>query len=167
MAGYLTNRYSPIQIPPVRNFAFGAAPMLFVPAKSWGVGANLTETLFDASFRHATTQAARANYDNTVALYRQTVLSAFQEVEDDLLALHILKQEAINRACAEKNAQLALKLIMDRYKSGMNSYTDVIVAQNNLYQATKNNNDVNGLRMAAAVGLIKALGGGWSGLQSA
>ena len=163
--GYLTKGYSPIQISPVRSFAFGAAPMLFPAAQSWGVGAALTETVFDAGFRRATTQAARANYDNAVALYRQTILSAFQEVEDDLVALRILKQEAINREHAEKNARLALKLIMDGYKSGMNSYTDVIVAQNILSQAAKDHADVNGLRMRAAVGLIKALGGGWDGLQ--
>lgn len=159
--GLLTNGYGPIQISPVRNFALGNVPLLFAPARAWGVGAALTETLFDAGYRYATTQAARAHYDNTVALYRQTVLSAFQEVEDDLVALRILKKEAIVRERAEKAARLALKLIMDGYKSGMNSYIDIIVAQNILYQAEKNNADVNGLRMVATVGLIKALGGGW------
>lgn len=163
--GYLTNGYSPMQISPVRNFAFASVPVLYAPAKSWGIGATLTETLLDGGYRRATTQAARANYDNAVAHYRQTILSAFQEVEDDLVSLRILKQEAMNRVRAEKNARLSLKLIMAGYKSGMNSYTDVIIAQNNLYQAAKDNADVNGLRMAAAVGLIKALGGGWNGFQ--
>ncbi|HHI9467098.1 TPA: hypothetical protein ACP9DH_002906 [Legionella anisa] len=158
--GYLTKGYSPVQISPVRSFAFGAAPMLFPPANSWGVGA----ALLKLGYRHAaTTQVARANYDNAVALYRQTVLSAFQEVEDDLVALRILKEEAMNRE--QKKCSVGAKLIMDGYKSGMNSCTKGLSLLKMFYIRLQKTTLINGLRTAAAVGLIKALSSGWNGFQ--
>ncbi|WP_058393328.1 efflux transporter outer membrane subunit [Fluoribacter dumoffii] len=139
----------------------GFATLLSAPTKSWAIGARLAETIFDAGYRKATKQAAYANYEATVASYRQTVLVAFQEVEDNLAALNILQSEATQQKQAEISARLALKLVMDGYKAGTNTYSDVILAQTNAYSAEKATIDVYGLRMTAAVGLIKALGGGW------
>lgn len=132
------------------------------PIYSWSIGPLLAETLFDGGLRAATTKAARANYDATVAQYRQTVLSAFQDVEDNLIALRVLKSQAIVQNQAAKDAKLALTLVMNKYKAGIASYPDVITAQINAYAAEKAAVDVTTLRMTSSVGLIKALGGGWT-----
>ncbi len=132
-----------------------------LPALSWAVGSQLAETLFDGGLRQAVTAAARANYRATVATYRQTVLSAFQEVEDNLTALTILSQEVVVQNRAAADAKLALKLMTNQYKAGTVAYSEVITAQITAYSAEKTAADIQGLRMTAAVGLIKALGGGW------
>lgn len=137
--------------------------LLAFPALGWSVGAQLAETLFDGGLRSATTAAAKANYQATVANYRQTVLSAFEDVEDNLSSLDILNKESAVQNAAAKDAQLALKLTMNEYKAGTVDYSTVLVSQIAAFNAEKNAADVNGLRMSAAVGLIKALGGGWSG----
>ncbi len=131
------------------------------PTLFWSVGPQLAATLFDGGLRRAKTAAARASYDQSVATYRQTVLSAFQNVEDNLSTLRILAREIKVQQQAVAAAQLSLKLALDSYKSGTIAYTDVIIAQTAAYTAEKNAVDVAGRQMVAAVGLVTALGGGW------
>jgi NodT family efflux transporter outer membrane factor (OMF) lipoprotein len=134
---------------------------LSVPAINWSLGAQLAQTIFDGGLRKATTEAARANYAATVATYRQTVLTAFQDVEDNLVSLRILREQSVVQDRAAADARLALRLVLNQYKSGTVAYADVIIAQTTAYSAEKTAADVTGQRMTAAVGLIKALGGGW------
>lgn len=131
------------------------------PTLAWSVGAQLAQTLFDGGLRRATTAAARANYEATVANYRQTVLAAFQEVEDNLAALRILSIEATALNQAAANTKQALQLVINQYKAGTVAYSNVIAAQIIAFTAEKNAVDITGLRMSAAVALIKSLGGGW------
>lgn len=132
------------------------------PSRFWSVGAAISETLFEGGLRKAQTEQARAAYDATVASYRQTVLTGFQEVEDNLAALRILEQEAAIQEEAVKAAQDSVVVTMNQYKAGIIAYLNVIVAQ----AAALNNQrvavSIQGQRMTAAVLLIKALGGGWT-----
>jgi outer membrane protein TolC len=131
------------------------------PSRFWSVGPALAETLLDFGRRKAQVQGAEAAYDATVAGYRQTVLGAFQEVEDNLAALRILAREALQQDEAVRGAQESLSLEMDRYKAGTVSYLDVITTQT---IALTNESQAVGIlsrRMTAAVQLIRALGGGW------
>lgn len=132
------------------------------PARFWSLGPELAQTLLDFGRRKAQVQGAEAAYDATVSGYRQTVLAAFQEVEDNLSTLRILSQEASQQSEAVKAAQESLNLETDRYKAGTVSYLDVITTQtialNNESQAV----GILSRRMTAAVQLIRALGGGWS-----
>jgi len=137
------------------------------PLYSWSFGPQLAETILDGGLRAATVAAARANYHATVAQYRQTVLAAFQDVEDNLVAVHVLKKEYIVRYKAAKDAKLALQLVLNQYKAGTVAYTDVLVSQINAYNAEKAAVDVTTLRMTFTVGLIKALGGGWNARATA
>jgi len=135
-----------------------------IPLTNWSLGAQLADTIVDGGLRSATIAAARANYLATVATYKQTILAAFQDVEDNLASQHYLKDQTnvANKAAAD--ARFALTLIINQYKAGTVAYTDVITAQNTAYTAEKTAADLNGQRMVAAVGLIKALGGGWDGV---
>ncbi|MEO8401736.1 MAG: efflux transporter outer membrane subunit [Gammaproteobacteria bacterium] len=132
-----------------------------VPDIAWAVGPQLAQTIFDGGLRKATTDAARANYDATVASYRQTVLAAFQNVEDNLSSLRILQAQAVAANKAAASSRLALRLVTNQYKAGLVDYTSVITAQTAAYTAELTAFDITGLRMTSAVGLIKALGGGW------
>jgi NodT family efflux transporter outer membrane factor (OMF) lipoprotein len=131
------------------------------PSLVWSVGASLTQTLFDAGRRHATSEAATANYDALVATYRQTTLTAFQQVEDNLAALRVLRQEAAEQRRAVAAAQESLQLATNRYEGGVDTYLLVITAQT--IALTNELNAVNILlrRMNASALLIKAIGGGW------
>lgn len=134
-------------------------------ALSWTLGSQLTETLYDGGLRAATVNAAFAGYEATVAAYRQTVLTAFQDVEDNLSTLHILAQELIVQKEAKASAELALKLVINQYKAGTAQYTDVIVSQVTAYNAERTEADIMGQQMVTAVGLVKALGGGWDAIE--
>ena len=131
------------------------------PSRFWSLGAALAETILDGGFRVAATDAAMANYDQTVANYRQTVLTAFQNVEDNLSTVRILKKEITKNKELVEVSEKQLKFIMNQYKSGILQYTDVILAQTQVYNARKSYNDANARVFVAAVNLIKALGGGW------
>lgn len=131
------------------------------PAFLWSVGAQLAETLFDGGLRGANVRIARGAYEQTVAVYRQTVLSAFQNVEDNLSSLRILKEEAAIQDQAVAAAKLALRLTLRNYKAGTASLSDVLIAETTAHTTEKNASDIAGRRMAAAVGLITALGGSW------
>ena len=127
----------------------------------WAVGASITQTIFDGGRRRATSDAARAAYDATVAGYRQTTLTAFQQVEDNLAALRILEQEAQQQRRAVESAQLSLQLFTNRYRGGVDNYLQVITAQTVTLTNQRNEIDILRRRMDASVLLVKALGGGW------
>jgi outer membrane protein TolC len=110
----------------------------------------------------ATSQAALANYDATVAGYRQAALTAFQEVEDNLVTLRILDQEAKQQAEATASAQESLQIFTNRYIGGADPYLQVITAQTAALQNQRNDVEILRRRMDASVLLIKALGGGWN-----
>lgn len=134
---------------------------IHTPALGWSTGMQLAQTFFDAGLRTALVHSAQAAYEAQVAAYRQTVLLAFQDVEDNLLALNLLQKQSVLEQQAADHAQLALKLMRNQYHAGTVDFSKVLTAQVAAYEAQKTSNDVKGLRLSAAVGLIKALGGGW------
>jgi outer membrane protein TolC len=131
------------------------------PSALWSVGTTVSQTLFDGGARRATVAQNQAAYDGAVATYRQTVLGAFQDVEDNLSTLHILANEARQQEAAVQAARKSLDLAMAQYTGGVTSYLDVITAQNALLANQRTALTVLGQRMVASVQLIKALGGGW------
>ena len=132
------------------------------PSRFWAIGPQAVETLFDGGRRHAASEGALANYDGTVATYRQTTLTAFQQVEDNLAALRILDGEAQQQQEAVASAEESLQLFTNRYKGGVDPYLQVINAQTVALSNERNNVDILRRRMDASVLLIKALGGGWN-----
>jgi len=138
------------------------ANLFSVPSRAWSLGASATQPLFDAGLRRAQTDQAIAVYDEDVATYRQTVLTAFQEVEDNLAALRILEQEAAVQEEVVAAARRTLELTNNQYQSGVVSYINVIVAQTTLLANERSAAAVLGRRLTASVALVKALGGGWS-----
>jgi NodT family efflux transporter outer membrane factor (OMF) lipoprotein len=131
------------------------------PSFIWSVGPSALLTIFDTGRRHAFSDEAKASYDFSVAFYRETVLTAFQQVEDNLAALRILEQEAGVQATAVQAAQRSLNLSVTRYDGGVTSYLEVITAQNAALSDEVTAVNILGRRMASAVLLIQALGGGW------
>jgi len=131
------------------------------PNALWALGPALAETVFDAGRRRATSQAAWANFDALTANYRQTTLSAFQEVEDNLAALRILEDETQQQHQATASAEDWLQVSTNRYKGGVDNYLQVIIAQTSALSNERNEADILRRRMDASVLLIKALGGGW------
>jgi outer membrane protein TolC len=135
------------------------------PSRFWAVGPAFSETLFDAGRRHSLKTVASANYDATVANYRQTALTAFQQVEDDLAALRVLEVEAQQQHQATDSAQQSLDLSQTRYDGGADTYLQVITWQTAALNNERNDIDIMRRREEASVILIKALGGGWSTAQ--
>jgi NodT family efflux transporter outer membrane factor (OMF) lipoprotein len=135
------------------------------PSRFWSLGPALTETVFDAGKRRGLTQEAEANFDSAAAAYRQDVLAAFQDVEDNLAALRILSNEAVEQDVAVASSQRLLDLTLNRYRGGVASYLDVIVAQAALLNNQRTAVGILTRRMTASVLLIKALGGGWDTSQ--
>ena len=133
-------------------------------SRTWSTGPSLSYTVFDFGRRRAGVVISQATYDATVAGYRETVLSAFQEVEDDLASLRYLAEEAVQQHDAVVAAQEALDLEIERYKAGTDSELNVITTQ--IITLSDEQTAINILerRMTAAVDLIKALGGGWDAL---
>jgi len=131
------------------------------PSHLFAVGPTLLETLYDAGRRQAYTDQAWAAYDANVATYRQNVLTAFQEVEDNLAGLRILETESRKQSEAVKSAELSLSLSMNRYKGGLVTYLEVITAQSAALGDEQTAVTLLTRRMNSAVFLIKALGGGW------
>ena len=120
------------------------------------------ETLFDGGRRHAKTEAARAQYDAAIADYRQTTLTAFQQVEDNLAALRILERETEQQDEAADSAKNNLRIFTDRYIGGRDNYLQVITAQTAYLDNERNQVEIRRRRMDASVLLVKALGGGWT-----
>jgi NodT family efflux transporter outer membrane factor (OMF) lipoprotein len=132
------------------------------PSRFWSVGPQLAETVFDAGRRRAQVAQAQAAYDATVADYRQTVLTAFQQVEDSLAALRVLENEARAEDLAGAAAQNSLDISTYQYKAGVASYLQVISAQTVSLQDQLAAVNILTRRMSASVLLIEALGGGWN-----
>lgn len=139
----------------------GFAHLLTLPNQYWSIGAALAQAVFDAGLRRAQEAQAVAVYDQTVATYRQTVLNGFQEVEDNLVALRVLEQEASVQAEAVKAARESETITNNQYKAGTTSYLAVIVVQAAALTSERTALSILGRRLTASVGLIKALGGGW------
>lgn len=135
------------------------------PSRFWAIGATLSETIFDRGRRRATTESARAGYDGTVANYRQTVLNAYQQVEDNLVALHILNTESTQQHSATASAEESLQLSQNRYAGGVDTYLQVVIWQTAALTNERNDIDIIRRRLEANVLLIKALGGGWDTSQ--
>ena len=137
------------------------------PSRFWSLGAGISEIVYEGGLRRAQTAAARAAYDATVASYRQTVLTAFQQVEDNLAALRILEGEADVQQGAVKAAEQNVTVITNQYKAGTANYLAVIVVQAQALSNEITAVSIQGRRMAAAVNLIQALGGGWNASELA
>jgi NodT family efflux transporter outer membrane factor (OMF) lipoprotein len=135
--------------------------LLSTPARFWTLGPQLAGTIFDGGLREAQTNAARAAYDQDVAVYRQTVLAAFQDVEDNLASQRILEQEIGVQQQAVDSARQALDIVTNQYKSGTVGYLNVLTAQTTAFTAEQKLASLAGQRMVSSVGLVKALGGGW------
>jgi NodT family efflux transporter outer membrane factor (OMF) lipoprotein len=135
------------------------------PSRFWSAGPALAETLFDAGLRRATVQQSRAFYDRNVANYRQTVLTAFQQVEDNLASLRILSQEIRQQDTAVNSAQRNLQSATQRYQAGIDPYLNVITAQTTLLTNQQTAVNLRRDQMTASVQLIEALGGGWDSAQ--
>ncbi len=135
------------------------------PSRFWSVGSSLSETIFDAGLRRATVQQYVATYNADLAAYRQTVLTAFQQVEDALAEVRILSKEIQQEQQAVNSAQTYLKLEEARYETGIDPYIDVLIAQNTVLADLETLNNLQVQEMTSAVGLVQALGGGWDSSQ--
>jgi NodT family efflux transporter outer membrane factor (OMF) lipoprotein len=127
----------------------------------WSLGANASATLFEGGTRDATLQAAKFTYLESVATYRQTVLTAFQQVEDALSDLRILAQQAQTEQAAVTDAQQAAQIAVNEYEAGTQAYTTVVTAQATLLGDQQTALTVQQDRLNASIALIEALGGGW------
>ncbi len=128
----------------------------------WSLGATATQTLFEGGLRSAEVRAARAAYDASVATYRQTVLTAFQGVEDQLSNLRILEQQAAAQARAVQSAQRSLQIALNTYRAGTQAYTNVVTQQTALLTNQQAALQVAEQRLVASVALVQALGGGFA-----
>jgi NodT family efflux transporter outer membrane factor (OMF) lipoprotein len=137
------------------------ADWLTMPSRYWSLPASIVQTLFDGGLRKANTAQAIAAYDANVASYRQTVLSGFQQVEDNLAALRILEEEAEVQGEAVKLAEQSLALALNQYRAGTVNYLNVVVAQATALASQTNAVNILGRRVSASVQLITALGGSW------
>lgn len=135
------------------------------PSAIWSLGGSAVETLFDAGRRKALTQQARDAYEANVADYRQSVLSSFQEVEDQLSSLRILETEAATERNAVAAAERSLDISTRRYKGGVTSYLEVLTAENAKLTNQRTEADILTRRFSASVQLIRSLGGGWDTTQ--
>ncbi len=132
-----------------------------VANRLWSVGPSASETLFDGGLRQATIHQYVATYNGDLAAYRQTVLTAFQQVEDYLAQVRVLSKQLSQQRAAVSSAQEYVKLETDRYKTGVDPYFNVVTAQTTLLVDQQNAITVQIQEMTGAVLLIKALGGGW------
>jgi outer membrane protein TolC len=139
--------------------------LLALPSGFWSVGPTLSETIFDAGLRRATVQQFVALYNADVAGYRQTVLTAFQQVEDEMAAVRILSKQIQQQIEAEKSGERFLELAKARYFTGVDTYLNVLVAQTTLLSDQQTLASLRTQAMTASVQLIEALGGGWDRSQ--
>jgi NodT family efflux transporter outer membrane factor (OMF) lipoprotein len=139
--------------------------LLTWPSRFWAIGASAAETIFDGGLRRATVQQFTAAYNADVASYRQTVLTAFQQVEDSLAAERILAQQTEKQKQAVDSAREFFRLAYDRYQIGIDPYVNVLTAQTTLLAAEQTLANLQTQRMTSVVQLIAALGGGWDRSQ--
>jgi NodT family efflux transporter outer membrane factor (OMF) lipoprotein len=135
--------------------------LLTWPSRFWSVGPSLSETIYDAGLRRATVNQFVALYNGNVANYRQTVLTAFQQVEDNLAAERILSKQILQQQDAVQSAQKYLELAIARYETGVDQYLNVLVAQTTLLTDQQTLASLRTQSMTASVQLVEALGGGW------
>src|ERR1700691_89892 len=135
------------------------------PSRFWSVGTSLSETIFDAGLRRATVQQFVATYNADLAAYRQTVLTAFQQVEDALAEVRILSKEVQQQQQAVDSAQISLKLEEARFQTGTDPYIDVLIAQTTVLADLQTLNTLQMEEITDAVALVQALGGGWDNSQ--
>ncbi len=158
MAAY----YPTITLSATTGFEAATTPLWFTwPSRFWSLGAAAAQTIFQGGALVAQTDAARAAYDATVAAYRQTVLTGFQEVEDNLAALRILENEKKVQDEAVKAAKLSVTLSTNQYQAGTISVLDLLVVVTNARNNERTAAVIQGNRLSASALLIKALGGGW------
>jgi NodT family efflux transporter outer membrane factor (OMF) lipoprotein len=139
--------------------------LLAWPSRFWSVGPSISETVYDGGLRRATVNQYIATYNADLAAYRQSVLTAFQQVEDYLAAVRMLSQQILRQQEAVNSAQTFLKLETDRYNNGIDPYIDVMTAQTTLLSNEETLNNLHVQEMTASVQLIAALGGGWDRSQ--
>jgi NodT family efflux transporter outer membrane factor (OMF) lipoprotein len=145
--------------------SLGLGNLIQGPSSLWTLGAQATELLFDAGQRHALTDQTRHTYEAQVSAYKSSVLSAFQDVEDQLSGLRILEQEAVVEQRAVASAQHSYDLSNQRYKGGVTGYLEVITAETALIQNQRTAVDLQSRQFSASVGLVRSLGGGWDESQ--
>lgn len=131
------------------------------PSAIWALGANVSQSLLTGGRRRAQMDFARSGYDASAASYRQTVLTAFQEVEDGISGLNVLSQAAQSQQQTVDAAQRALTIANDRYVGGLVTYLDVVTAEQTLLDNKRLATQILGQQLTTSVSLIKALGGGW------
>jgi NodT family efflux transporter outer membrane factor (OMF) lipoprotein len=141
--------------------SYSLSDLMLAPSRTWSVGPQGLLTLFDGGLRRAQTSAATAAYDAQVAGYRGSVLTAFQEVEDNLAALRQLERESVSQAAAVTATRAALELANHRYRSGLVTYLEVVSTENAALTANIAAVNIHTRQLTASVLLIKALGGGW------
>lgn len=141
------------------------AEWLTAPSRIWAIGPSIVQSIFDAGLRRAQTDQAIAAYDANVANYRQTVLSGFREVEDNLAALRILEQESRVQEDAVRAARESVNLTVNQYKAGTVSFLNVAIVQTAQLNNERTAVSILGQRFGAAVTLVRALGGGWSAAE--
>ncbi|MGB0029751.1 MAG: efflux transporter outer membrane subunit [Candidatus Sulfotelmatobacter sp.] len=137
------------------------APLLNAPSLFWSLGVDALQPIFEGGRNRANLAAARAAYDQSVANYRQSVLTAFQQVEDGISNLSTLSQALSTQGAAVEDARRALAIANNRYIGGVTSYLDVITAQTTLLSSERLETQLLGQQMVSSVYLVKALGGGW------
>ena len=135
------------------------------PSRFWSIGPSVSETIFDAGLRRATVNQYKAIYNADVATYRQTVLTAFQQVEDNLAATRILSRQIQQQQAAVQTAQKFLDLEMGRYETGVDPYVNVVTAQTTLLTDQQTLTSIRTQEMTYSVQLVEALGGGWDSTQ--
>jgi len=141
------------------------ASLLNAPSLFWSLGADALQPILEGGRNRANLAAARAAYDQAVANYRQSVLTAFQQAEDGISNLSTLSQALATQAAAVEDARRALAIANNRYVGGVTNYLDVITAQTTLLTSQRLQTQLLGQQMVSAVYLIKALGGGWDASQ--
>ena len=139
--------------------------LLAWPSRFWSVGPSISEVVYDGGLRRATVNQYIATYNADLAVYRQSVLTAFQQVEDYLAAVRILSQQTLRQQEAVDSAQTFLELETRRYNNGIDPYIDVVTAQTTLLGNQETLNNLHVQEMTASVQLIAALGGGWDRSQ--
>jgi NodT family efflux transporter outer membrane factor (OMF) lipoprotein len=139
--------------------------LMSASSRFWSVGPSISETVYDGGLRRATVNQHIATYNANVAAYRQSVLTAFQQVEDSLAAVRILSQQILRQQEAVDSSQTFLKLELGRYETGIDPYIDVVTAQITLLTNQQSLTNLQVQQMTASVQLIEALGGGWDKSQ--
>lgn len=163
LIGVETAAYYPtVSLSAAGGLESGALGTLFsVPALFWSMGASASETIFDAGLRKATVAQYTAEYNADVANYRQTVLTAFEQVEDSIATLRVTSAQIQQQEIAIRSAQRFLDLANSRYETGLDPYLNVLTAQNTLLIDQQTEVTLRVVEMTSAVQLVQALGGGW------